>query len=299
MSKKSAKSARRQAQARAARTERQAAPAHGPRPMRKPVSRTPVWVAPAAVVAVLAILVGAFLVYRYYTTPVPPKKPSSATTNELVAAITSIPASEFETVGQGSANNTLKAVSGAPLTGATGKMEVLYIGAEYCPFCAAQRWPLIIALSRFGTFSSLETSTSSSTDVYPNTPTWTFRSTTYTSLYVDFRAVETSDREQKPLESPTAAEQALMTAYDPQQSIPFIDIGNRYTLTGATYSPESLSHKTWQQIADELQNADSEQAKAILGSANLITAAICKATGDKATDVCSSSTIQALEKKLG
>ena len=44
-----------------------------------------------------------------------------------------------------------------PLTARTGKKkpELLYIGAEYCPYCAASRWPLIIALSRFGTFKGL------------------------------------------------------------------------------------------------------------------------------------------------
>ena len=37
----------------------------------------------------------------------------------------------------------------------TGKPEVLFVGAEYCPFCAAERWPLIVALSRFGHFGAL------------------------------------------------------------------------------------------------------------------------------------------------
>jgi hypothetical protein len=32
---------------------------------------------------------------------------------------------------------------------------MLYIGAEYCPYCAAERWPLVMALSKFGTFSNL------------------------------------------------------------------------------------------------------------------------------------------------
>jgi len=40
--------------------------------MRKPVSRTPVWVTPLAVVAGIALLVGAVLLIRWYTSPVPP-----------------------------------------------------------------------------------------------------------------------------------------------------------------------------------------------------------------------------------
>ncbi len=44
-------------------------PAKHVRPMRKPVSRTPVWVTPLAVVAGIALLVGAFLLIRWYTPP--------------------------------------------------------------------------------------------------------------------------------------------------------------------------------------------------------------------------------------
>lgn len=269
------------------------------RPMRKPVSRTPAWVMPAAIVAGLAVLVAAFLVIRWYTTPIPPPAPSHDTTTQVIATITSLPASEFDTIGQGTANNLIKPISGTPLTGSSGKPEVFYLGAEFCPYCAAQRWPLIIALSRFGTFSGLQTTTSSSSDVYPNTPTFTFRSATYTSSYIEFRAVETADRDQKPLQSPTAAEEQLITRYNTSNSIPFVDFGNRYAFNGATYSPDLIGGMSWLAVADSLKQPESTQAKAIIGSANLITAAICKMTSDKSTTVCGSATIQDLEKKLG
>jgi uncharacterized protein DUF929 len=269
------------------------------RPMRKPVSRTPVWVAPAAVVVAIALLVGAFWLIRWYTTPVPRAPLNPDATSALVAQITSLPASEFESVGQGTANNLIKPVSGTGLTGATGKPEVLYIGAEFCPYCAAQRWALIVALGRFGTFSGVQTTSSSSSDIYPNTPTFTFRSATYASDYIDFRAVETSDRDQKPLQTPSSAEGQLWSKYDPSQSIPFVDFGNRYAMSGATYSPDLLGGASWQAIASELQDPNSAQAKAIVGSANLTTAAICKMTSDKPASVCAGATIQGLEKKLG
>lgn len=270
-----------------------------PRPMRKPVSRTPAWVVPAAVVGGIAVLIAAFLLIRWYTTPTPPPPPSVDTTQQVVDTITSLPASEFESVGQGSATNLIKPISGSPLTGLAGKPEVFYLGAEYCPYCAAQRWPMIIALSRFGTFSGLKTTTSSSTDIYPNTPTFTFHGSTYSSQYVELRAVETTDRDQKPLETPTAADNALTRQYDTSNSIPFIDFGNRYVASGAMFKPDVLTGRDWQQIAAALQKADSDQAKEIIGAANLTTAAICKMTNDQPASVCSSSTIQALEKKLG
>lgn len=269
------------------------------KPMRKPVSRTPAWVLPTAVVAFMALVIAAFLVIRWYTTPIPPPPLNTDTTQQVVASITSLPASEFDVVGQGTANNLIKPISGPPLTGSTGKPEVFYLGAEYCPYCAAERWPMIIALSRFGSFSGLTTTTSSSSDIYPNTPTFTFHGATYTSQYIDFRSVEETDRNQNPLETPTAAEQQLVTKYDTSHSIPFVDFGNRYAFAGAMYSPQALSGSSWQTIALNLQQADSAQAKAIIGSANLITAAICKLTGDQPQSVCSSASITAIESKLG
>jgi Domain of unknown function (DUF929) len=274
-------------------------PAKRARPMRRPVARTPVWVTPLAVLAGIALLVGAFLLIRWYTTPVPPPRLNVDSTQRVVATITSLPASELESVGKGSANNVIKPVSGTSLTGPGGHPEVFYLGAEYCPYCAAERWPMIIALSRFGTFSGLKTTTSSSSDVYPNTPTFTFHGATYTSQYIDFVSVETTDRDRNPLESLTPAQQALVNQYDTSGSIPFVDLGNRYAFSGATYLPDVLSGLSWQAVADALQQPDSPQAKAILGSANLITAAVCKLTADQPASVCASATIQAIEKTLG
>jgi hypothetical protein len=267
--------------------------------MRKPVSHTPVWVTPLAVVASIAVVVAAFLVIRWYTTPVAPSPLNVDATERVVATITSISPSELDAVGKGSATNVIKPVSGTLLTGPNGHPEVFYLGAEYCPFCAAERWPMIVALSRFGTFSGLKTTTSSSSDVYPNTPTFTFHGATYTSQYMDFVPVETTDRDRNPLESPTAAQQALVTQYDTSGSIPFVDFGNRYAFSGAMYLPDVLSGMSWQAVADAMRQPDSPQAKAILGSANLITAAICKLTADQPASVCSSTTIQTIEKTLG
>jgi hypothetical protein len=273
--------------------------ARRPRPVRKPVARTPVWVAPAAIVAGLAVVVAAFFLIRWYVTPLPSPPLSSGSNAAVVSSITSLPASEFDAVGQGTANNLIKPISGAALKGPNGRPEVFYYGAEFCPYCAAQRWPLVIALSRFGTFSGLQTTSSSSSDVFPNTPTLTFRNATYSSQYLDLRAVETTDRDRNPLQSPSASEQQLVSSYDPGGTIPFIDIANRYAISGAMYSPDTVGGMSWQAVADALKDPNSTQAKAIIGSANLITAAICKATGDQPGTVCGSTTIQDLEKKLG
>lgn len=268
------------------------------RPLRKPVSRTPSWFGPASVVVGLAVLVGAFLLVRWWTTPPPPPPLNSDATQQVVASITGLPASELDQVGAGSATNVIKAVSGSALTGPAGKPEVFYLGAEYCPYCAAERWPMIVALSRFGTFTGLQTTSSSSTDVFPNTPTFTFRKASYSSQYIDFQSVETTDRNQNSLQSPTAAQEALVTRYDSNGYIPFVDFGNRYAFNGAMYQPDVLSGMSWQAVAAALQQPGSAQAKAILGSANLLTAAICRLTGEQPDAVCSAPSIQAIEKTI-
>ena len=107
-------------------------------------------------------------------------------------------------------------INGAPLT-SNGKPEVLYIGAEFCPYCATERWPMTIALSRFGTFSPLHGIHSSSTDVPASIPTVTFYKSTYTSKYLTFTPVETTttDRTQ-PLQVPTSAQTIQEGKYDPR-----------------------------------------------------------------------------------
>jgi hypothetical protein len=268
------------------------------RPLRKPVRGTPAWVPALATVGVIALLVVVFLAIRYFNTPAAPAPADSTQTAQVLSTITSLPDSELQQVGAGSSSNRITPVTGTALTGPGGKPLVFYYGAEYCPYCAAERWALIIALSRFGSFSGLTTTTSSSSDVYANTPTFTFHGATYSSQYVEFQAVETTDRNQKTLETPTAAQLALVSRYDSAGSIPFVDFGNRYAFNGATYQPDSLQGLTWEQIAADLQNPSSPQAQGILGSANLITAAICKLTADQPAAVCSGAAVKSIEAHL-
>ena len=49
---------------------------------------------------------------------------------------------------------------------------MLYIGAEFCPICATQRWPMTVALSHFGTFSNLQQTHSAVSD--GNIPTLSY-----------------------------------------------------------------------------------------------------------------------------
>jgi|OSPMetMinimDraft_2_1075162.scaffolds.fasta_scaffold00250_7 hypothetical protein len=83
-----------------------------------------------------------------------------------------------------------------------GKALILYIVAESCPYCAATRWPLTVTLMVFGNFGGLSYMMSSSTYVFPDMPTFTYRDVKYSSPYVVFQPYE--DRAERPLTTPLA-----------------------------------------------------------------------------------------------
>ena len=271
---------------------------------RRAEVRNRILLATGAVVVVIAIVVVFIVVKTNNKTPAssgPSNGPTGTALAQVVAETTSVPASTLQAVGAGSVTTPPKAVTGSPLTSG-GKPQTLYIGAEYCPYCAFERWGMVVALSRFGTFSGLHTVHSSSTDVYPNTPTFTFYGSTYSSKYVTFTPVEETTNVPQgsgytALQKPTAAEQALMAQYDPSGSIPFVNFGNKYTIVGASASPQVLSGKSWSAIATSLHDPSSPIAQAVLGTANYMTAALCKMTGNQPASVCTPA-VTALQSKM-
>jgi len=247
-------------------------------------------------VAVVLAIVIALIAVKLTESPAPA---GGATSEPAVARqISTVPAATFDAVGKGTASG-LKATSGQPLLTQNGKPEVLYIGGEYCPFCAAERWAMAAALSRFGTLSGVQFIHSSPTDVYPSTPTLTFANARYTSKYVAFVPVEWYSG--KPdastptgygyLHQPTAQQKALFARYG--GSFPFLDIGNQYLLPQAQYVPSALSGLTWAQVASAMHDPNSAVGKDINGAANMITAAICKLTHGQPAAVCDSAGVTA------
>ena len=257
------------------------------------------------VLLVMAGIIGAFVFFsRHSNSPAAPATPVSSS---VLQAVTHVDPTVLAAVGAGGASAPQPLHGQPPLKGPTGKPEFFYFGAEYCPYCAAQRWAVVVALSRFGTFSHLNQTTSSSTDVYPDTPTFTFYQSSYSSPYIDFVSVESTDRQQNPLQTPTAEQQQIISTYDAppyvttqsQGGIPFIDIANQYLVSSSGYSPDVLQGRNWQEIANELSNQNSLVAKGILGTANYLTAAICQATNRQPAQVCSANPIPQIEQSLG
>ena len=229
--------------------------------------------------------------------PKPSSQPSTSA-GSAGTAVQQVPGSALSAVGAGSGVTPPKALAAntPPLTEG-GKPQVLYVGAEYCPFCAAERWPLIVALSRFGTFDNLGATASSATDTFPNTQTFSFHGSTYTSDFVSFNGVETETNTGQALDQPTPAQQAFFEQFDAAPytdqpgAIPFLMIGNRYVSIGAEYDPGILQGMTRDQIVAALSDPTSPVAQSVDGAANTITAAICQTTGSKPASVCSSPTI--------
>jgi len=281
---------------------------------RRAEQRRRILIASGSIIVVIAVVV-AFIVIKANNKPSTSSSngPTGSALASVVSKVTSVPASTLDTIGKGSFTGKIPPINGGtPLTSG-GKPEMLYMGAEYCPYCAAERWSMIVALSRFGTFSGLSTVHSSTTDTPSNISTFTFHGSSYTSKYLTFTPVEMQTNVLDPttnnypvLEKPTSAQQALLTKYDAPPyvssaadagAIPFIYFGGKYLSVGATYDPTVLNGKNWDQIASALSDPNSAIAKAIGGTANYLTAAICKMTGNQPASACT-STVQSLENKL-
>jgi hypothetical protein len=218
--------------------------------------------------------------------------------------VTGVPAATLDKVGKGAVPSVTTTPfspgSGALLTSG-GKPQMLYIGAEYCPFCAAMRWSMAIALSRFGTLTPLHGIHSSPTDQDPNTATLTFYKTGYNSKYLNFAPVENLTVSKAPLQNPTAAQNALWAKYEPDpntRGYPFIDFGNKLVMKAPIYDPAVLQGKSWSQIAAALKDPASPIAQSVDGAANYITGAICKMTNNQPSDVCSSAAVTAVQSGL-
>jgi hypothetical protein len=210
----------------------------------------------------------------------------------------------------GSASSSIPAFAGSPSpTGANGrpllsdgKPEVLYVATEFCPYCVAESWPLIVALSHFGQFSGLSTSRSPTFEGIPPVDGWTFYGSSYKSPYLAFAPVETHSNalvnpnadpadktSYRTLQRLTTPEQAVFSQWDRAGETPFTDLGGQAIEIGSDIIPATLTGLTWNQIAADLRRPDSTAGAAILNSAAALTAELCQLTGNRPAAACSKS----------
>jgi hypothetical protein len=273
----------------------------------------------AFVILVLVIVVALLVVKVTRGTTAPTSAPVASPAPEaVVQAAATVPAAVFNTVGAPAPDAPGPVVlSGqAPLV-SHGRAEVVYVGSEFCPYCAAVRWSLVVALSRFGTFDHLGQTRSSPAESFPGLQTFSFDGASYRSRYVSWSAVEeygptldaTLPAGFPVLHQPGSEAQSLMARYGPDApagaggpaTLPFVDIGNRVLAEGAGigFSPGAIQGVSLAQIATDLSEPTSPVTEAIIGAANELTAGICAATNETPAKVCRSEGVRAGARLLG
>lgn len=188
----------------------------------------------------------------------------------------------------------------AVLTLRHGKRPVLlYVGALYCPYCAAERWGIVSALRRFGSFTSLQTMRSPALDGYKPVPTYDFSLSHYTSRYVAFEATEVEDQYGLPLQTLTREEKRLRNRFDPDRSVPFILVDGGYTQSGTNISPSLIAGRPVSTVQEELaRHPDGKIAQAIVQEGDTIAALLCQGTGGKPASACDTPQVLALRQQL-
>lgn len=264
----------------------------------------------SVVVAVVALIIVFYLIYSIASADPYAKYIGDPVSTTMANQLSGVSYSTLASVGEPSGVTPPNKLSG-PLLTSNGVPEVLYVGGEFCPYCGAERWSIIVALSQFGQFGGLELMQSSSTDVNPNTPTFTFAGPhfKYTSKFVSFVPVEEYNRAEGTLTNLSSTQSSLVDSYDVCPStkesggIPFIDVANLYAVScGAQVDytcPGSIciSDENWSQISSQLNTPGSNNtpasqfAEVADGAANTLIAAICDADAQVGLSppVCSQS----------
>jgi Domain of unknown function (DUF929) len=245
-----------------------------------------------AITAVVATVV-TLVTLKLTATPAHLVASESAAPSAVARQVTTVPAGVLDRASPARVATPLRQVPGAgsPLT-VDGKPAIVFVSEESCPFCAAERWSLAVALSHFGTWNQLGVTTSAATDIFPNTATLSFRTARYQSTQLTLRTTELTDNAGHQLQTLSALGRQLIGRYDvppyvnsadQSGAVPFLDIGNRYVLAGAQYDPQVLAGLSAAQIAAQLRNPSSPVAQAIDGSAKVIITAINQVLHDQAS----------------
>jgi len=286
-------------------------------------SRTGIRLAWGGVALVIVVIAALFIVNATGSSQDTSFTPTTPAPAQVVKDVTTIPMSTWNAVGVSAQAQVSKptVLSGQPPMTLNGKSPaMLYYGAEYCPYCAAERWAMTAALARFGTWTNLKITGSSHVDVDPNTHTFSFHGATLDSPYITFAGIEACSNVPNAtatgcsgfahLQNPTSEEGQILNKYSSSKflpnasttggiSFPFIDINNGVLFSGASYDPQVLAGQTWTDISGNLSDPTNPATQVILTTGNYMSAAICQATHGQPGNVCTSSGVQAAAKALG
>ena len=189
-------------------------------------------------------------------------------------------------------------VTDQPLKRPGGKSLVYFMGAGFCPFCAAERWAIVKALERFGRWEGLvEDKSAGHDEKYLNVPTFNLARAKFSGDAVEFGGKETADRNFEPLQELDDKDYEILDMYNPDQMIPFLLVDGQYMQVGTGFSPELIQNMSHDAVKAELEKPDSVIGKAIRAEIDNITALLCKSTGGKGS-ACNTDGVKALVAKL-
>jgi hypothetical protein len=175
--------------------------------------------------------------------------------------------------------------------------ELAYLMAEWCPLCAGENWSVAVALSRFGSLRGLTTLNQGANDGPPNLKSVSFRHAHFHSRYLALDPIVVEDVHHKRVEKvPPKVRRVWTKGGEP--GYPWMDFGGRALLERASFDPRVIAKLGRGRIAGDLRHPRRNDATAIDGAANQITAAICVMTRDRPASVCKSKTIAKIVASL-
>ena len=277
--------------------------------------------------AVVVLLLGFVALVTYaltHTSPTAGVARPTITAGDIVATLAGVAPATFDSVGvtvPGTALTPPTVLDGQPPLSRSGRPEVLFVGSEYSPFCAAERWALVVALGRFGRFGVLHNTQSAPLSVFSGIQSFSFTDTTYSSRYLTLTGVELysdqvgADGTFTRITRLDPGEAALVARYTAQvdgagapATWPFVDIANRMVATTSGFSPALLVGQSQAQIAAEVAQPLAAatgptpappSGAAIVAAANELSAGICLATDGAPAAVCSSKAVRSADQALG
>lgn len=256
-------------------------------------NRTITWAVVIAVVVIVVIVVGYYLATA-----------GSGTSSLIGSPVSSTIYGDLQGIAQSSsygpdnsafvAGPYVKVATGGQFS--SGKPIILFIGADYCPLCAFTRWPLTIALMRFGNVTGLTYMQSTNQDVDPNTYTFSYLTLHYSSKYFTLETYEQENRAEQAQQTVPSNYSTIFTHFG--AGYPFIDFNNQYLVVGSYYYPDSFAGLNWTQIITQIKDPNTQISNQVMTAANAFTALICNLTGGNPTSVCSNSAISNLHLSL-
>lgn len=128
-------------------------------------------------------------------------------------------------------------------------VSFVYVGGLFCPYCAMERWAIVMALEQFGNFSNLGQIISSEDSV----PSYSFNGSTYTSNLVNFQPAEIYDNNYNQFEQMNNFQKTIFNEYN-TGGIPFICIGGAIFRTGAgpSFNLNSFSNQAFNTVKSQV-----------------------------------------------